>query len=244
MNGKNIATIIGNLAHDPECRYTHSGTPVCNLRVITNERYTNRDGEVVEKVTGHNVVVFGKAAESCATHLGKGARVRVQGRIQHRSYADKQGARQYVSEVVTSKVTFLGEGAGSVNEVTLRGNLGGDLTLRHTGAGTPVTNLRLATNATYTSDGERVTQTTWHDVVVFGKLAQNCVDHLARGSAVSLEGKMRTRTFTDGEGNARERFEVVANQVDFLSTPAHTRAAELAASEQASGEAIGEEIPF
>ena len=219
MNGKNIATLIGNLAADPTLRYTQSGQAVCNLRLITNTSYKNKDGERVEKSEGHNVVVFGKAAESCGNHLEKGRKVRVKGRIQHRRYEDKQGVRRQVSEVVTRAVGFMSAGGTSVNEVTLRGNLGGDITLRHTRGGTPVCNIRLATNSSYKDkQGKRVQQTTWHDVVVFGKQAESCATYLGKGDEVELEGSMRTRSYQDKDGVTRYGFEVLANSVSFLNT--------------------------
>ena len=106
----NKALLIGNLGQDPELRYTMSGTPVCNMRLATNERFYNAAGELQERTTWHRVVAFGKLAETCGEHLSKGRRVFVEGRIQSRSYEDQEGATRYITEIVAQSVKFLDNG--------------------------------------------------------------------------------------------------------------------------------------
>jgi single-strand DNA-binding protein len=76
--------------------------------MATNESYKDKDGKQVNKATWHRIVVFGKVAETCATYLAKGRQVLVEGKIQNRSWVDKEGKTRYVSEVVASSVKFLG----------------------------------------------------------------------------------------------------------------------------------------
>ncbi|MFW5966485.1 MAG: single-stranded DNA-binding protein, partial [Persicimonas sp.] len=73
----NKAIIVGNLGADPEVRYTQSGTPVANMRIATNERWTDKSGERQERTEWHRVVVFGKTAENCEKYLSKGRQVYV-----------------------------------------------------------------------------------------------------------------------------------------------------------------------
>ena len=111
MAGVNKVILVGNLGADPETRQT-SGGPVCNLRVATTEQWTDRDGQKQERTEWHSVQVWGKTAEHCAQYLAKGRSVYVEGRLESREYADKDGVKRKVWEVRADKVTFLGTGKG------------------------------------------------------------------------------------------------------------------------------------
>ena len=108
----NKATIIGYLGKDPELRHTQSGNSVCNFSVATTEKWRGQDGNMQEQTTWHNIVVWGKTAENCERYLAKGRLVYVEGRIQNRSYENKQGETRYISEIVAQRVQFLGGGGG------------------------------------------------------------------------------------------------------------------------------------
>jgi len=109
----NKAMIIGNLGADPEVRYTQSGTAVGNLRIATNEKWTDKSGQRQERTEWHRVVVFGKTAENCSKYLKKGRQVYVEGRIQTNEWQDKEGNKRYTTEIVATNVTFLsGSGGG------------------------------------------------------------------------------------------------------------------------------------
>jgi single-strand DNA-binding protein len=115
MAGVNKVIIIGNLGRDPELRYTSNGNPVCQLSVATTRGYTNRNNDRVEETEWHRVVVWGKTAEHCSRYLAKGRQVYVEGRLQTRSYEDKEGIKRYSTEIVAETVQFLGgrgEGGG------------------------------------------------------------------------------------------------------------------------------------
>lgn len=112
--GLNKVMLIGNLGQDPEVRYTQSGQAVLSLRMATNERFKNRDGEWQDRTEWHTVVVWGKRAEGLAKVLGKGSPLYVEGRLQTRSWEDKQGQKRYTTEVVVQKAILLGRsGDGS-----------------------------------------------------------------------------------------------------------------------------------
>ena len=102
----NKAMIIGNLGDDPELRYTQSGTPVANMSIATNRRWTNDAGERQEKTEWHRVVVFGRQAETCEEYLSKGRQVFVEGRIQTRKWEDRDGNSRYTTEIVAQNVQF------------------------------------------------------------------------------------------------------------------------------------------
>jgi single-strand DNA-binding protein len=111
----NKVIIIGNLGRDPELRYTQGGQPVCQLNVATTRVYTNRNNDRVDETEWHRVTVWGKQAESCSQYLTKGRQVYVEGRLQTRSYEDKEGVKRYSTDIVAETVQFLGgrgEGGG------------------------------------------------------------------------------------------------------------------------------------
>lgn len=103
----NKVILIGNLGADPETRETQSGSSVGNLRIATNERRKNRDGEWVDHTEWHRVTVFGKTADNCDKYLSKGRQVYVEGRIQTRKWQDKEGNDKYTTEIVADQVRFL-----------------------------------------------------------------------------------------------------------------------------------------
>jgi single-strand DNA-binding protein len=104
----NKAILIGNLGKDPDLRYTPSGKAVASFSLATSERWTNQEGQKQENTTWHNIVAWGKQAEVMKEYLSKGKQVYIEGRIQNRSYEDKDGNKKYVSEVVVQNFTFLG----------------------------------------------------------------------------------------------------------------------------------------
>lgn len=107
----------------------------------------------------------------------------------------------------------------SVNKVILVGRLGKDPEVKATGSGTSVCNFSLATSENYTTrDGQRQEKTEWHNIVVWGKLADVCGKHLAKGRQVYVEGKLATRKWEDKQGQTRYTTEIVANTVQFLGS--------------------------
>lgn len=104
---------IGNLTRDPEIKYTPSGTAVCNFTIACNERYKDRDGKQQEKAEFINIVAWKQLAEICGKYLHKGKQVYIEGRIQTRSYEDKDGNKRYVTEIVADKMQILGGGEGN-----------------------------------------------------------------------------------------------------------------------------------
>ena len=116
MGAVNKAIIIGNLGADPEVRFTPTQTAVCNLRVATNEQWTDKNGQRQERTEWHRIVVWGKLAENCGKYLQKGRQCYVEGRLQTREWTDKEGKKNYTTEIVATNVVFLGskgEGASA-----------------------------------------------------------------------------------------------------------------------------------
>ena len=107
--------------------------------------------------------------------------------------------------------------ARGVNKAILLGNLGKDPEVRYTQSGSAVANFSLATTERRKQGDQWVDHTEWHNIVVFGKTAENCGQYLQKGSQIYLEGRIQTRKWEDRDGNTRYMTEVVANDVQFLS---------------------------
>jgi len=124
----NKVMIIGRLGRDPELRYSQAGAPVATLNIATDESYTDRDGNKVDRTEWHRVVVFQKAAENCANYLAKGSLVFVEGNLQTRKWQDQQGQDRYTTEIRAQRVQFLdrrGESGGEGREGAPRSSGGG-----------------------------------------------------------------------------------------------------------------------
>lgn len=102
----NKAIIIGNLTRDPELKSLPSGVQIATLGVATNRVWKDKNGAKQESTDFHNVVVFGRQAETSAQYLRKGASVMVEGRIQTRSWEGQDGKKNYRTEIVADRIQF------------------------------------------------------------------------------------------------------------------------------------------
>jgi single-strand DNA-binding protein len=111
------------------------------------------------------------------------------------------------------------------NKVQLIGNLGGNPEIRTTESGKKMARFSVATNETYrTAKGDRVTETQWHNLIAWGKVADIAEQYLAKGSEVAIEGKLINRNYTDKEGIKRYVTEVQVNEVLMLGDKKSTKA--------------------
>ncbi|MBD1401477.1 single-stranded DNA-binding protein [Pelovirga terrestris] len=124
----NKVILVGNLGKDPELRYTPSGTAVATFSLATTERYKDRDGQRQEKTEWHNIVAWRQLAEICGKFLHKGKQVYIEGKIQTRSYDDRDGNKRYITEIVVDQMQMLGskddgqQGGGGYAAQQDRGN--------------------------------------------------------------------------------------------------------------------------
>lgn len=119
----NKALLIGNLTRDPELRTTPSGQNVCSYGVATTRRWKDQaSGELKEQTEFHNIVAWGKLADTCNTYLKKGAKVYVEGRLQTRSWQDQAGQKRNRTEIVCENMIMLDKkGAGKTSEPAVSG---------------------------------------------------------------------------------------------------------------------------
>jgi len=103
----NKAILVGRLGADPEVRYTPDGAMVTNFRIATDEQWKDKSGERVQKTEWHRIVTFGKLAEICGRYLVKGKLVYVEGRIQTRTWEDKEGNKRSTTEIIAVNMQML-----------------------------------------------------------------------------------------------------------------------------------------
>ncbi len=115
----NKVILIGRLGNDPELRYTPSGAAVCNFSLATSEVWNDKNsGQKNERTEWHRVVVWGKQAEHCNNYLSKGRQAYIEGRLQTRSWEDKDGVKKYTTEIIANTVQFIGAKGDSASTST------------------------------------------------------------------------------------------------------------------------------
>jgi len=104
----NKVILVGHVGADPEPRYTASGTAVVNLRMATNEFWRDTEGKDQETTEWHRVVLWGKQAEFAANYIKKGQLIYVEGRLQTRTWEDRDKIERRTTEVRANVITLLG----------------------------------------------------------------------------------------------------------------------------------------
>ena len=108
MGSVNKVILVGNLGRDPELRYSPAGAAIANLSLATNEVRNTKDGQREIRTEWHRVIAFGKLAEICGQYLAKGKQVYVEGRLQTRSWEDREGNKKFATEIVATSMVMLG----------------------------------------------------------------------------------------------------------------------------------------
>ena len=113
----NKVILIGNLGKDPDVKYTPAGAAVAKFSLATNERYKDKEGQWQDCTEWHNIVAWQRTAEIAGEYLKKGRSVYVEGRLQTRSWEDKEtGQKKYMTEVVVENLVLLGGKGDSAGE--------------------------------------------------------------------------------------------------------------------------------
>ncbi len=104
---KNSVRLIGHLGDTPKVRKLESGKTVANLSIATNEIYRDSNGEKQSETTWHRLVAWGKQAEIVENYLKKGSEIAIEGKLTNRSYDDKNGVKQYITEIIVNSLLML-----------------------------------------------------------------------------------------------------------------------------------------
>lgn len=138
-----------------------------------------------------------------------------------------------------------------VNKVIIVGRLGSDPEVKTVSSGQTVCRLSVATSENWTDrDGQKQERTEWHRIVIWGRIAEVCGQHLSKGRQVYLEGRLQTRSWEDQQGQKKYTTEIVANTVQFLGSNDRSQGQSMGSS--AGSQDFGpepsfdssEEIPF
>jgi len=103
----NKVMLIGRLGADPEIKYSQGGSPIANLRIATDESYTDRNGQRQERTEWHTAIAFQRTAEICQQYLHKGSLVYIEGKLQTRKWQDKNGQDRYSTEIQCQRLQML-----------------------------------------------------------------------------------------------------------------------------------------
>jgi single-strand DNA-binding protein len=143
----NKVILLGRLGQDPELKYTPGGSAVCNFSLATTEAWTDKQGQKQEKTEWHRVVVWGKLAELCNQYLAKGRQAFLEGRLQTRSWDDKDGNKRYTTEILASTVQFIG-GATANNNA----NAGANIDTSYAQTAAPAQEYQISSDASFAAD--------------------------------------------------------------------------------------------
>lgn len=126
MAGKSLnkVQLIGNLGKDPELSYTASGVAVAKFSIATGEKWKDQEGNVQERTEWHNIIAWRKLAEICGQYLKKGSKAYIEGRLQTRSWDDKNtGVKRYTTEIIADDLIMLdSKGAGGMTGTDVQSN--------------------------------------------------------------------------------------------------------------------------
>ncbi len=108
MASLNKTLLIGRLGRDPELKYMQNGNAVCGFSIATSETWKDKSGEKQEKTEWHNVVMFGKLAEIAGEYLNKGSEVYIEGKIETKTWQDKEGNDRQTTQIIANEMKMLG----------------------------------------------------------------------------------------------------------------------------------------
>ena len=124
MASVNKVILVGNLGADPEVRYTPSGAAVANFSIATKETWNDKNsGEKKEQTEWHRIVAWNRLGEVCGEYLHKGSQVYIEGKLQTRSWEDKEGNKKWSTEVLAFTMQMLGSKGDSMSDRPPQGNL-------------------------------------------------------------------------------------------------------------------------
>ena len=123
MAGVNKVILIGRLGADPEVRYTPSGVAVANFSIATSEEWKDKNtGEKKEQTEWHKIVAWRRLGEICGEYLQKGRQVYIEGRLQTRSWEDKEGNKRWTTEILALNMQMLGSPGDTMGSAEPKGN--------------------------------------------------------------------------------------------------------------------------
>ncbi|MFA6259703.1 MAG: single-stranded DNA-binding protein [Candidatus Peribacteraceae bacterium] len=247
MYSYNRVHIIGYQTQPVELRQTPSGTSVTDLNIVVPHSFRSESGEQIIGKSFHAITLWGGMADIAGQYLRPGSQVFVSGRLQTDTWEDQQsGEKRSKTKIIGLDMILLDpkdgqlpalDGAslvsGAVNCAEIVGNITRDPEVRTTTSGRQVVSLGVATNDRWRDkqSGEDKERTEFHNVVVWGDLAQEVSQHAKKGMRVYVSGRVQTRSWETQSGEKRYTTEVIADQLKLLGV-AHPAAQESIQADQ------------
>ncbi len=231
MFSLNRVTLIGYQTQPVQVRQTPSGTSVTDLNVVVPSHIKTESGETIASKSFHTVTLWGPVAEVAGQFIRPGTHVMVGGRLQTDSWEDeKTGEKRSKTKVVGNEMIILDPKsgqtgapsneslAGGVNRAEVIGNVTKDPEMRTTTSGQKVLTIGVATNDRWKdkSTGEMKEKSEFHNVVIWGNLAEDIARNVKKGVRVYAAGRVQSRSWETPTGQKRTSTEIVADQVSML----------------------------
>lgn len=232
MFSLNRIHIIGYQTQPVEVRQTPNGASVVDLNLVVPYSFTSESGELLKGKGFHTVTVWGPMADVAGQYVKPGSHVFIAGRLQTDTWEDQQSnEKRSKTKVIALDLILLDpkdgqmrapEGApnvcNSVNHAEIVGNVTRDPEMRTTTNGQQVLTLGVATNERWKdkASGEDRERTEFHNVVVWGALAEEVSRAVKKGNRVYVSGRVQTRSWETKEGSKRTTTEIIADSVNLL----------------------------
>ncbi len=231
MFSLNRVTLIGYQTQPVQVRQTPSGTSVTDLNVVVPSQIKTESGETIASKSFHTVTLWGPVAEVAGQFIRPGTHVMVGGRLQTDSWEDeKTGEKRSKTKVVGNEMIILDPKsgqteapasaalAGGVNRAEVIGNVTKDPEMRTTTSGQKVLTIGVATNDRWKdkNSGEMKEKSEFHNVVVWGNLAEDVARNIKKGTRVYAAGRVQSRSWETPTGQKRTSTEIVADMVSML----------------------------
>jgi single-strand DNA-binding protein len=234
MFSLNRIQIIGYQTQPVTVRQTPTGTSVTDLNLVVPTSFRSGSGEQLNGRSFHTVTVWGALAEVCGQFVRPGSQLFIAGRLQTDSWDDAEsGEKRSKTKIVASEMIMLDpkggqlpevegakEIAGACNRADLIGNVTKDPEMRTTTSGQKVLSLGVATNDRWKDkvSGEMKEKSEFHNVVVWGELAESVAKGVHKGNRVFVSGRVQTRSWETQAGAKRTTTEIIAESFNLLGT--------------------------
>ena len=232
MFSLNRVHIIGYQTQPVEVRQTPGGTSVTDLNLVVPYTFSSDTGEVLKGKGFHTVTLWGPMAEVAGQYVRPGAQLFIAGRLQTDSWEDQQSAeKRSKTKIVALDMILLDPKDGQmtppsganrvcnvVNRAEAIGNVTRDPEMRTTTGGQQVLTLGVATNERWKdkTSGQSKDRTEFHNVVIWGELAEEVARTIKKGNRVYVSGRVQTRSWETQSGSKRTTTEIIADAVHLL----------------------------
>lgn len=226
--------IIGYQTQPVSVRQTPGGTSVADLNLVVPTSFKSDSGETLNGRSFHTVTVWGQLADLCGQFVRPGAQIFIAGRLQTDSWEDEKTAeKRSKTKIIAGELILLDPKSGQLpepsnakhitgacNRADIVGNVTRDPEMRTTTSGQKVVTIGVATNERWKdkASGEMKEKSEFHNVVIWGDLAEEVTQHVRKGTRVFVSGRVQTRSWETQSGAKRTTTEIVAETVSMLGT--------------------------